>query len=263
MSLSVTNLTVSYGAHTVLNGLSVNNLPKGSFTALLGPNAAGKSTLFKSLAGLIKTQSGDVVLEGESLNHCSKAQRSQSIGYLPQSLYSHLSLSVFESVLVSLKQRSSWRVKSDDIEAVAKVLTLLNIEHLAERSISELSGGQKQLVALARILVIKPKVILLDEPTSALDLHHQLFILDVIKKLTLEREFITIAALHDVNLAAKFCDQIILLDKGVIQTQGKAHSVLAMPELGEVYKVKTTLEETRAGRLYLDAELLAPQQAIA
>ncbi|MEO9653498.1 ABC transporter ATP-binding protein [Marinomonas sp.] len=263
MSLSVQNLTVSYGAHLVLNDLNVAPLEQGSFTALLGPNAAGKSTLFKSISGLIKAQSGEVILEEKNLNTCSKMQRSRDIIYLPQSFYSSLALSVFESVLVSLKQKTGWRVKHADIQEVAHVLSLLNIGHLSERSISELSGGQKQLVALARILVVKPKVILLDEPTSALDLHHQLSILSVIKKLTVERGFITVAALHDVNLAAKFCDQIILLDKGVIQTQGDAHKVLAMPELGQAYNVRTTLEETRKGQLYLDAELLTPQSAYA
>ncbi|MCV2402668.1 ABC transporter ATP-binding protein [Marinomonas sp. C2222] len=256
MSLSVTNLTASYGSHLVLKELSIANLEKGSFTALLGPNAAGKSTLFKSIAGLIKTQSGDVVLNDKNLKDYSKIERARDVIYLPQSFYSSLALSVFESVLVSLKQKSGWRVKPEDIQQVAEILALLNIEHLAEKNISELSGGQKQLVALARILVVKPKVILLDEPTSALDLHHQLSILTVIKKLTIERGLITIAALHDVNLAAKFCDQIILLDKGVIQTQGDAHKVLAMPILGEAYKVKTLLETGSKGQLYLDAELL-------
>ena len=264
MSLSVSNLAVSYGSHEVLKGLNISNLEKGSFTALLGANAAGKSTLFKSMAGLIKMQSGEVALEGKDLKTFSKMQRARDVIYLPQSFYSSLALSVFESVLVSFKQNSGWRVKSDDIKQVAQVLGLLNIEHLAKKNISELSGGQKQLVALARILVVNPKVILLDEPTSALDLHHQLSILTVIKKLTVERDFITIAALHDVNLAAKFCDQIMLLNKGVIQTQGDAHEVLAMPVLGEAYKVKTTLEQGSKGQLYLDAELLEnTQRAIA
>jgi iron complex transport system ATP-binding protein len=256
MSLSVTNLTVSYGDHTVLNELNIEGLQKGSFTALLGPNAAGKSTLFKSIAGLIKTQNGTVNLNNKDLKTCSKMERARDVIYLPQALYSTLALSVFESILVSLKQNSGWRVKPEDIKKVAEVLELLNIEHLAAKNIGELSGGQKQLVALARILVVKPKVILLDEPTSALDLHHQLSILTVIKRLTIEREFITVAALHDVNLAAKFCDQIMLLDKGVIQTQGEAHDVLAMPLLGKAYKVETSLERSRAGQLYLDAKLL-------
>lgn len=263
MSLSVKNLTVSYGAHVVLNELSIDGLQEGSFTALLGPNAAGKSTLFKSIAGLIKAHSGDVFLGSKDLRTCSKIERAREVIYLPQSFYSSLALSVFESVLVSLKQNSGWRVKSSDIKQVAQVLELLNIGQLADKNISELSGGQKQLVALARILVVNPKVILLDEPTSALDLHHQLSILTIIKRLTTERGFITVAAIHDVNLAAKFCDQIMLLDKGVIQTQGDAHDVLAMPLLGEAYKVETSLERGSTGQLYLDAKLLNDSAAMA
>lgn len=264
MSLSVADLTVSYGSHVVLNELNIEGLKEGSFTALLGPNAAGKSTLFKAIAGLIKVSSGEIYLEDKNLRTCSKTERARDVIYLPQSFYSSLALSVFESVLVSLKQNSGWRVKLDDIKQVAEVLEMLNIGHLAEKNISELSGGQKQLVALARILVVNPKVILLDEPTSALDLHHQLSILTIIKKLTVERGFIAVAALHDVNLAAKFCDQIMLLDKGIIQTQGNAENVLGMPILGEAYKVETTLERGSTGQLYLDARLLEnAEQAIA
>jgi len=255
MSLHVSDLTVSYGAHVVLNKLNIEPIQEGSFTALLGANAAGKSTLFKAIAGLIKVDHGDVLLGTKNLKACSKLERARDVIYLPQSFYSSLALSVFESVLVALKQSSGWRVKQADIKQVAEVLALLNIGHLAEKNISELSGGQRQLVALARILVVKPKVILLDEPTSALDLHNQLSILSIIKKLTRERKFIAVAALHDVNLATKFCDQIMLLDKGTIQTQGEAKSVLAMPELGEAYNVETRLEYGSTGQLYLDASL--------
>ena len=255
MNLHVSDLTVSYGTHLVLNKLNVEGLQEGSFTALLGVNAAGKSTLFKAIAGLIKIDSGEVSLGAKNLKDCSKVERARQVIYLPQSFYSSLALSVFESVLVALKQNSGWRVKQKDIKQVAEVLDLLNIGHLAEKNISELSGGQRQLVALARILVVDPKVILLDEPTSALDLHNQLSILSIIKTLTKERKFIAVAALHDVNLAAKFCSQIMLLDKGIIQTQGEAKSVLAMPELGKAYNVETKLEYGSTGQLYLDASL--------
>ncbi|NQZ33248.1 MAG: ABC transporter ATP-binding protein [Oceanospirillaceae bacterium] len=257
MSLSVKQLTVNYGTNTVLNQLCFNDLKPGQFTALLGPNAAGKSTLFKAIAGLLKIKNGEIHLNGSDVQRFSRTMRAKQIAYLPQSFYTSLALSVFESVLLALKQDSSWRVSAKDTQQVAQILTQLNITHLADKDVSELSGGQKQLVALARILVISPKVILLDEPTSALDLHHQLAMLSLIKELTQKRGIITIAALHDVNLAAKFCDHLILLDKGNIQAQGTPAHVLAMDLLGETYKVATSLEYSKRGEMYVDAQLIA------
>jgi len=257
MSLSIKNLTVSYGSNDVLKQLRISDLKPGSFTALLGPNAAGKSTLFKAVAGLIKAQKAEVSLNGEDVTKYTRTARARLIAYLPQSFYTSLALSVFESVLLSLKQQSSWRVKIEDTQKVADILERLNISRLADKDVSELSGGQKQLVALARILVVEPKVILLDEPTSALDLHHQLAMLTLIKELTITREIITVAALHDVNLAAKFCDHLVLLNHGEIQAEGNPSQVLDTSLLGETYQVSTSLEYSKRGDMYVDAKLLA------
>jgi len=255
MSLSINNLQVSYAEHNVLKNLSVSGLKRGSFIGLLGPNAAGKSTLFKSIAGLTKVAGGRILLDDQNVLDMTRKERANRVAFLPQSFHTNLALSVFESVLLSLKQRSGWRVKQQDLNNVANILALLNIEHLADKDISDLSGGQKQLTAMARILVVKPDIVLLDEPTSALDLHHQLSLLKVVRQQTSDKQLITIAALHDVNLAAKFCDQLIVLDKGVIQLEGEPSHVLSKRALGETYKVTTSLETTTAGQLYIDAQL--------
>ncbi len=262
MSLSVTNLSVNYGAHNVLEQLQFKSLTAGTFTGLLGPNAAGKSTLFKAIAGLIDS-SGEISLNAENIGSYSKKIRAKKIAYLPQSFHSSLALSVFESILLSLKQQSGWRVSSADLNKVGDILSLLNISSLADKDIFELSGGQKQLVAMARILIVEPQVILLDEPTSALDLHHQLAILSLVKKLTVERNLITVAALHDVNLAAKYCDQLMILNHGTIQAQGQPSEVLSQSLLGETYQVWTNLERTSKGQLYVEAELIEDRLATA
>lgn len=263
MSLSISELTVSYGTNKVLDNLHIDSLKKGQFVGLLGPNAAGKSTFFKALAGLINSESGVVILEGNNIKTLSRTVRARQIAYLPQSFHSSIALSVFESVLLALKQFSSWRIKPQDLQKVSAILEKLSLEHLADKDMSQLSGGQKQLVAMARILVIEPKVILLDEPTSALDLHHQLSILQMVKQMTQERGLITIAALHDVNLAAKYCDHLVLLNKGVIQASGKPSDVLAMKLLGETYNVNTSLEQSKLGKLYVDAQLLNTSKQVA
>ena len=256
MSLRITNLSVSYAQHQVLDALSIEALEPGSFTGLLGPNASGKSTLFKAVAGLIKSHSTELSLDGLNLANLSRTARAGNVAYLSQVFHTNLALSVFESVLLALKQQSKWRVKQQDLLKVSEILSTLNIDHLADNDICELSGGQTQLVAMARILVVEPKIVLLDEPTSALDLHHQLAILDVVRKLTISKGLITIAALHDVNLAAKYCDRLMLLNKGKIQVSGPPGRVLGLPILGASYNVSTSLEKTQQGQFYVDAQLV-------
>ncbi|AGH81391.1 Fe-ABC transporter ATP-binding subunit [Psychromonas sp. CNPT3] len=255
MSLILNNLSVSYARQQVLKGASIESLNSGSFTCLLGPNAAGKSTLFKAIAGLVKLDSGKIFLHGADVSSFSRKERAQKIAYLPQSFHSNVSLTVYESILLSLKHQSNWRVKQTDLLAVAAILEQLCITKLADVDICNLSGGQQQMVAMARVLVRSPEVILLDEPTSALDLHYQLSILSVVKELTISKNMITVAALHDLNLASKFCDQLALLSAGKIQIQGTPESVLGSPILAEAYKVNTTLESTSNGQLYVDAQL--------
>ena len=255
MSLVLENLNVRYGSHEVLKNASLDSLSKGTFTCLLGPNAAGKSTLFKAIAGIVKPSSGRILLNGVDLSTLNRKQRAKKVAYLPQSFHSNVSLTVFESVLLSLKHQSGWRVKQEDLLAVSTILERLSISTLADRDICDLSGGQQQMVAMARILVRSPEVILLDEPTSALDLHYQLSILSEVKELTIAENIITVTALHDLNLAAKFCDQLALLNDGWIKTQGDPEHVLGLSVLAEAYKVDTSLESTSNGNLYVDAKL--------
>ena len=255
MSLVLDNLSVSYGSNEVLKNASIESLNTGSFTCLLGPNAAGKSTLFKAIAGLVKPSSGKIFLNDVDVSTLSRKERAKKIAYLPQSFHSNVSLTAFESILLSLKHQSSWRVKQADLLQVSAILEQLSISALADRDICDLSGGQQQMVAMARILVRSPEVILLDEPTSALDLHYQLSILSAVKELTIANNIITVAALHDLNLAAKFCDQLALLSDGRIKTQGEPEDVLGLSVLAEAYKVTTSLESTSNGYLYVDAQL--------
>ncbi|MGB0899755.1 MAG: ABC transporter ATP-binding protein [Psychrobium sp.] len=255
MSLVLDNLNINYGSNEVLKNVTIESSNTGSFTCLLGPNAAGKSTLFKAIAGLVKLSTGKILLNNVDISTLSRKERAKKIAYLPQSFHSNISLTVFESILLSLKHQSDWRVKQADLLQVSAILEQLSISALAGRDICDLSGGQQQMVAMARILVRSPEVILLDEPTSALDLHYQLSILSKVKELTIANNIITIAALHDLNLAAKFCDQLILLSDGIIKTQGPPEHVLGLSVLAEAYKVTTSLESASSGHLYVDAQL--------
>lgn len=255
MTLIIDKLTVSYGNRQVLHQVSTEALAPGSFIGLIGPNAAGKSTLFKALGGLVRARSGTMELDGKSLDALSRTERARQVVYMPQAYGCNAALTVFESVLLALKQEGGWRVGGDQIARVSATLDTLSIPHLSDRPIGALSGGQAQMVAVAQCLVRAPRLMLLDEPTSALDLHHQLSILTRIHEEARRGGMVVIAALHDLNLAAKFCDRLILLRDGHVVAEGETRKVLALPAIGETYQVTTSLETSRSGNAYVDARL--------
>ncbi|MEM9247753.1 MAG: ABC transporter ATP-binding protein [Pseudomonadota bacterium] len=255
MTMDITELCAGYGRRQVLQNVSVPEIEGGAFVGLIGPNASGKSTLFKTLAGLIAPTAGRIEIAGEDVTHLSRRDRARCVAYMPQAFGCNALLTVFESVLLALKQTTGWRVQSDNLDRVSDTLNALGLSHLASRGIADLSGGQAQMVAVAQTIVRAPEVILLDEPTSALDLHHQLSILTSIRSEMDRRSPVVIAALHDLNLAAKFCDRLVLLREGRILADGAPEEILALPEIGETYRVVTELERTRRGALYVDARL--------
>lgn len=257
MTLSIDHIQAGYGKKIVLEDVCVSDIDNGAFVGLIGPNAAGKSTLFKTLAGLVTPKAGSITLDGDDITHLRRRDRSRRIAYMPQAFGCNALLTVFETVLLALKQTSGWRVQSENLDRVSDTLSALGLSHLSARGIADLSGGQAQMVAVAQTLVRAPRVILLDEPTSALDLHHQLSILTSVKAEMARQKPIVIAALHDLNLAAKFCDRIVLLRDGKILADGLPENILALPDIGETYKVETDLERTKRGALYVDARLSA------
>lgn len=232
--LAVNNLSVSYGRHQVLRDVTIEPLESGTVTGLLGPNASGKSTLVKTLAGINHASTGsfEVVAGGEEV---TGHDLRDAIGYVPQDLLSSATLTAFESVLVSSKRSSRLRVGNESLEAVGRVMEFLDISHLANRYVSELSGGQRQLVAVAQMLVRNPEILLLDEPTSALDLRHQVELLKTLRTEVSRRGSVALVAIHDLNLASRYCDQLVVLLDGEILAQGKPADVISSELLERVY----------------------------
>jgi iron complex transport system ATP-binding protein len=257
MTLTIENLASGYSGRAVLQDVNIPNIEGGSFVGLIGPNASGKSTLFKTLAGLIDPLSGRISIDGTDITGLKRKDRARRVAYMPQAFGCNALLTVFESVLLALKQTSGWRVNDDNLDRVSGTLNALGLSHLSSRGIADLSGGQAQMVAVAQTLVRKPEVILLDEPTSALDLHHQLSIMTSIQTEVGRRKPVVMAALHDLNLAAKFCDRLVLLRDGEILADGAPADILGLQDIGETYRVETDLERTKRGALYVDARLSA------
>ncbi|MGH1467225.1 MAG: ABC transporter ATP-binding protein [Cognatishimia sp.] len=235
--LHVTDLSFSYGPRRILRNVELKTLQKGQLTALIGPNAAGKSTLFKCIAGLNKPSQGTVTLNGTDLSSLSGQERLKRVCFMPQFFAANAALTVFDVVMMAQKQLRGWRVKAADTNAVARALDAGGIAHLAEAYVGELSGGQAQMVSVVQSLVRQSEAYLFDEPTSALDLRHQLQVLERIRVAIKNRNAVGMVALHDLNLAARFADHLILIGKGEILAQGAPKDVLRDPKIAEIYGV--------------------------
>ncbi|MDC9590930.1 ABC transporter ATP-binding protein [Xenorhabdus sp. XENO-10] len=243
--LKINRLTTGYPKHPVIENLDINPLPRGQITVLLGPNGCGKSTLLRSLAGLNKA-SGELLLDGQDLMKMNFAQRAQNVVYLPQSLPAGVHLHVLESVIVA--QRASGGVSSSQCEQeVMELLRQLDIEHLALSYLDQLSGGQKQLVGLAQSLIRRPTLLLLDEPLSALDLNYQYHVMDLVARETRRRNIITIVVVHDINIALRHGDHVLMLKKGNLISEGTPEQVITPSSLAEVYGIKGRIERCSQG----------------
>ncbi len=240
MNLSVEDVRFSYGTATVLDGVTIDGIDPGKITATIGPNAAGKTTLFKCIAGLLKPE-GSILLDGRDVRQHSREEITRKVGYLPQESPVNAVLTVFEAVLLARKHSMSWRVSEEDLEAVAQILVNLDVEDLSTRFLNELSGGQKQIVSIAQALVREPHVLLMDEPTSSLDLQRQLEVLELIQQITAQRGIITLISLHDLNLAARYASRFVVMDKGTVYVSGTGNQVLTPEMLSDVYGVKATV----------------------
>ncbi|MBL8698141.1 MAG: ABC transporter ATP-binding protein [Alphaproteobacteria bacterium] len=256
MSLDVAGLAVTLDGRMIVSEASLTSVARGTMTALIGPNGAGKSTLLRGIAGLAPRRAGEVALDGRRLPLREARTR---IALMPQSFAASVGLTVFEALLVALKQGRSWHVDAAEEARVAEVLDELGIEGLADRELGRLSGGQQQLAAMAQALVRDPDILLLDEPTSALDLHHQLVVLQAVASATRARALVTIFAVHDLSLAARFADRMVLIEAGRTVRDGAPAMLLADPRTGAAYGVGIDVVRGRRERLLVDADLaLAP-----
>lgn len=240
VSLVLKDLGAAYGRTTVLSKVAIELLTPGTTTAVIGPNAAGKSTLFKRIAGLI---SGPGVVQ---LSDAARGQR--SICYMPQDTGANAVLTVYESLLLSAKQGGSWRVQDDELFEIDAILTALRIEDLAFRGLDALSGGQRQLVSLGQALVRKPEVLLMDEPTSALDLHRQIDVLEFVADLAARTGMIVLMALHDLNHALRYCANTIVIANGEMASSGPTSRVITSAMLRDIYRIDARIETCSRGR---------------
>ncbi|MDQ2623731.1 MAG: ATP-binding cassette domain-containing protein [Actinomycetota bacterium] len=250
MELSAREVSWGAGGRVIVDGVSFS-VPAGSVTGLLGPNGAGKSSLLRLLAGVAVPDGGAVLADGADVHRAPRRERARTMALLEQETHPSVPLTVLDVVLLGrIPHRSGWSLPraADDAhdDALARThLAKVGLGGFDGREFSTLSGGERQRVQVARALAQEPRILLLDEPTNHLDVAAQLSLLSLVRGLGLT----TVAALHDLNLAAGWCDHVVVLDSGRVVADGAPREVLTPELIERVYGVRShVLEHPGTGR---------------
>lgn len=247
-ALSVRNLSFGYGQRIVLQDISFS-VERGTICGLLGPNASGKTTLLKCIDGVYTPKSGSVHVQGCAVEKLARKDMAKLMAVVPQQTTVVFSFTALQMVVMGRAARlSKFRLPStDDYCEAESAMEGLGIADLAERFFNELSGGEKQLVLLARALFQNTDILLLDEPTSHLDFRNQFMLMDVILDVTKKKRLATVISLHDPNLAARYCDCMVMLKGGKLYKSGLKDAVFHHDILEQVYGMKVRIENTWDG----------------
>ncbi|MCG6112226.1 MAG: ABC transporter ATP-binding protein [Paracoccus sp.] len=234
--LQVQDLTAGYGDRTIIEGLGIDLLP-GRITAIVGANACGKSTLLRVMSRLLRPRGGQVTLDGAAIHGMPTRALARVLGLLPQSPIAPEGITVADLVGRGRHPHhglmSRWGPADD--HAVATALEVTRITDLADRTVDELSGGQRQRAWIAMALAQDTDLLLLDEPTTFLDVAHQIELLDLLCDLNARRGTTIVMVLHDLNLAARYADQLIVLRAGRVHAQGSPEAVLTEATIAQVF----------------------------
>ena len=236
VELEMQDVSLGYNHQPVLQDITIKVSP-GELVGLIGPNGSGKSTIIKALSRVIRPLSGEILLNGKEVTRIPRRELARLVGVVPQMPLLPSTFTAFEIVLMGrnphlgLFQSEGQRDWAIAWRAMEKTAT----QSLANRRVDELSGGEIQCLLIARVLVQETSGILLDEPTANLDIGRQVEILDLIKNLCVENNLTVLAALHDLNLAAQYCDYLLLINKGCVHAEGTPAEVITGRNIKEVY----------------------------
>ncbi len=240
--LKIENLSFGYGkqAASVLRGASLE-LQQGEVGILLGKNGCGKTTLFKNILGIEKPKSGSISFDGENILKMNHRERARRIAYVPQHIHFG-DLTVLDAVLLGRVSHFGLKAGKEDYEAVEIILTDMGLEDFADRSAEELSGGEKQKIAIARAMAQEPKLMVFDEPTGNLDIANEQLIIREAKRLAKEKNIGILSSLHDLNQALYFGDRFFFMQDGVVKYAGSREMIT--PEvLKDIFDVDVRITE--------------------
>ncbi|MBR0695711.1 ABC transporter ATP-binding protein [Bradyrhizobium lablabi] len=244
--LRATNLDASLGGRKVLRAISLS-LSSGHLVALVGPNGAGKTTLLRALAGLIPS-GGGIEIGGVALSSLSLRERAKRFAYLPQGHMVHWPLPARDIVALGRYPHGATdpaRLSPKDMEAVLRAMQTVDVTEFGDRRVTELSGGERSRVALARVLAVEAPVILADEPTASLDPRHQIDVMQNLRSVA-DKGVLVIVVTHDLGLAARFADHVLVLCEGRLASQGAPAEALSDAVMADVFRISAYRAEYRS-----------------
>ncbi len=250
MPLAAQNLSGGYDQRPIVRHINLA-VEAEEWLCLVGANGSGKSTLLRLLSRILKPQGGVVMLAGQDIHRLSPTAIAQKLALLPQQQTLPEGLTVEQLVSLGRSPHQpwwQWDLDAEGRQRVAQALAWTEIAHYRQRPVAELSGGERQRAFLALALAQNPQVLLLDEPTTFLDIHYQLQLLELLKRLNREQGLSIITVLHDINLAARYCDRIALLRQGYLWAIDTPNQVLTPANLREVFQVEVEIVSTPFGQ---------------
>ncbi len=241
------NFSGGYGSKRIVHDVTTPNISKGSVVALLGANGAGKSTLLKMVAGILNNETGFAELNGINLQGLPLRKRVELVAYMEQDPATGSSLLAYESILTTLRINSSLSM-SDTHKRVEAVSDLLSLGELMMKPLSQMSGGQRQMISFAHVLARDPELMLLDEPTSALDLKKQVEVMMHIKQSVKDNNSVAVVIVHDLNLAARYSDYLLVMGNGgILLDCGEPEKIMNSALLEEAYGIHGRVERCSEG----------------
>ncbi|MFA5165505.1 MAG: ABC transporter ATP-binding protein [Candidatus Omnitrophota bacterium] len=255
-ALEVKNIVSGYAGKTVVKDISFD-AAEGEFIGIIGPNGAGKSTLMRTISRVLRPESGSISIGSRDIFSMPQKEFARSVAFVSSDPAVVFPFTALEVVMMGrfpyIKMFGS--ESKEDMEAVERAVEATDCAGVISRPIDRLSAGERQRVLIAKALAQEPRLMLLDEPTSHLDISHQVQVLDILKGLS-GRKITVIAVLHDLNLAAEYCDRLVLIDKGLVRSSGTPKQVLDYNVIEEVYRTVVVVRENPvSGKPYV---LLAP-----
>ena len=253
MELKIDKLKAGYGEKNVVDEITFTAC-SGRVTGIAGPNGVGKSTLLKCVAGLMRPAGGCISLDGSDMGKMNSRERARVLAYVPQKPALTFPMQAEDFIMLGRRPYVEWSLREKDYAVAEEVIRYLDIAHLREKYVDEISGGEYQKVMLARALVQEPKVLLLDEPTSALDIRHQIEVMQILRRVSREKNCIVLLVMHDLSLILRFTDQTAFLSGGHLEAFGDTEEIMTEELTEKVFGIPVKILNTPYGITMISQE---------